>query len=143
MANKKIPNKEALKILNNYFMIGGSSTSTICKADPINKICTIGNSKLKADWCEMTTDMSCIYTPIGIKNIDTDIEFVSKKINYTPQSMKEIKNALEIAELSHLQALSKLLNIETTLDTKELLVGKLLNNRITKIINGENIWSYT
>ena len=139
MSNRKLNKTAALTLLNKYFMQGGSSKN-LCKLDTIDNECNI--AKLRPEWCEMTTDMSCVYSSEGKQNIDNHVDNISKRIKYIPQGMSELKNILDNTEIYNLIALCKLLNIETTSETKAVLVDKILKNRINVIITGRPIWSY-
>ena len=140
MPNKKMNTPSALKILHTYFMKGGEPPSDLCKIDDA-KTCSIEN--LRADWCEMTTDMTCVYSSEGAKHIDSSIVEISKNIKYTPQSMADLKKILEGSQIHELKALVKLLNIENRGAAKEIMVHNILKDRCDTCLDGTKIWSYS
>ena len=148
MSNKKLNNKTAKKILINYFMKGGGAPTDkhLCKMDATNRNCILGDTKLRGEWCEMSSDAEniyCVYSKLGKQNVNIDLQNISRKINYNPQSMEDLHIILKNTDISKLQALGNLLNIKNTTPIKADLINLILKNRVVRAYSGQEIWSYS
>ena len=141
--NKKLSHKDAVDTLKHFFMEGGAKKKiNICKKNSKRKECSINRTGLRPEWCEMESDMSCIYSNEGLRTVsDNKITKISNRLGTKPQKMNELKKKLKKTTNKDLKVLCNILEISSN-GKKEILIANIINNRIRAILYNNDVWSF-